>query len=64
MDAPTYVRILDTVLLPKIDELIPNGQCLIQDNYPKHTSSLAKVFLEITKFTGGLLQQSHQIVTP
>ena len=46
MDAPLYVNILENFLTPFIQEKFPQGHRFMQDNDPKHTSRLAKVYME------------------
>ena len=46
MNAELYVQILDQTLLPFLRELYPGGHRFMADNDPKHTSNLAKAFLE------------------
>ena len=45
MEAELYHSILQNTLLPFICDTLPN-HCFMQDNDPKHTSSLAKAFFE------------------
>ena len=46
MDAPFYVNILENFLTPFIQERFPQGHRIMQDIDPKHTSRLAKVYME------------------
>ena len=46
MNASLYIEILDRTLLPFLREVYPDGHRFMQDNYPKHTSNQAQVFLE------------------
>ena len=44
MNAELYTNILETTLLPFINEVYPDGHKLMQDNDPKHVSKLAEKF--------------------
>ena len=46
MNAPRYVKILETGLVPFITKHFPEGHRLQQDNDPKHTSNYVKSFFE------------------
>ena len=46
MDAEVYVNILKDTLLPFISAKFPDSHRFMQDNDPKHTSRLAKAYLE------------------
>ena len=43
-NAELYTNILETTLLPFINEVYPDGHKLMQDNDPKHVSKLAEKF--------------------
>jgi hypothetical protein len=49
MDGPYYVDILETKLLPTAQQLYGKNWRLQQDNDPKHTSRVAKEFMEKKK---------------
>ena len=46
MNKEVYVEILANYLIPKARELYGNNWILHQDNGPKHTSGLARSFLQ------------------
>ena len=46
MDANGFIEVLKAGLLPFIREKLPKGHRLMMDNYPKHTSRLARTFME------------------
>ena len=46
MNAVLYVEILKNTLLPFQNRVFPDGMQLMQDNDPKHTSKLARSWME------------------
>ena len=46
MNAVLYVEILKNTLLPFQNRVFPDGMRLMQDNDPKHTSKLARSWME------------------
>lgn len=54
MDTAVYVDILKDFLVPFLKEKFPDGHRFMQDNDPKHTSRLAKAYLEDQQATGGV----------
>jgi hypothetical protein len=46
MNAVLFVDILDKMLVPFIERVYPEGHTFMQDNYPKHTSKMAKERME------------------
>lgn len=46
MKAPLFVDILDQTLVPFINEIYPDGHRLMMDNDPKHSSRLARSYMD------------------
>ena len=46
MDAPSYIGILEQTLIPFINDVMQESHKVMADNDPKHTSRLAKQFIE------------------
>ena len=46
MDAPFYLKILENLLTPFIQETFPQRYQFMQDHDPKHSSRLAKEYME------------------
>lgn len=46
LDAKLFVDILDKTLVPFIEKVYPEGHKVMQDNDPKHSSNMAKQWLE------------------
>ena len=51
MDAALYVKVLEETLLPFLRDIYPDGHRFMADNDPKHTSALARRFLEENNVT-------------
>ena len=51
MDAALYVKVLEETLLPFLRDIYPDGHRFMADNAPKHTSALARQFLEENNVT-------------
>ena len=46
MNAELFVKILDKILVPFVEKVYPEGHKFMQDNDPKHSSNMAKQWLE------------------